>query len=270
MSVHGGLRKFSVDGCKRFSVRPISDLKRISSVSMMVLERAAFWVGNPMILREILRKELLPSGSLASSGTVPDPESKTDELRLKVETCLSEMASGDENALRSLYDQIGGRVYGYLRNTLDNEADANEVLQEVFTEVWKKADCFSERRGSGISWIFAIARNRSIDSMRKSGRARRKLERYQENTSEAEVTPSSDSLPSDDVSRAEKFQELENCLSNLSPESREVIQLSFFQGLAHREIGEKLDQPLGTVKARIRRGLLSLRRSMPVEGGSHE
>lgn len=208
--------------------------------------------------------------SAHSCNSMPNSEQETDALRRKVEDCLQGIASGSEDDLRTLYSLLGGRVYGYLRNMLHNESDATEVQQEVFTEVWEKADRFIEARGSGISWIFAIARNRGIDRIRKTGRTQENLERFQDEASDRDVEPSAEAAPRDETVKNEDRQRLDECLGRLAPDSREAIRLAFFAGLPHREIGKKLGQPLGTIKARIRRGLLSLRDSLHKEGGLHE
>lgn len=205
-----------------------------------------------------------------SPCSMSDPDQETAILRQKVEECLAGIARGEESALRALYSLMGGRIYGYLYSLLHNETDSVEVQQEVFTEIWEKADRFSSHRGSGISWFFAIARNRGIDRIRKRGRNRENLDRFRDERSDPDVDPSTENAPDDETLRKEDRERLEECLDRLAPESRIVIQLAFFSGLPHREIGEKLGQPLGTVKARIRRGLLSLRNSLQKEGGLHE
>jgi len=206
-------------------------------------------------------------GPLLSPVQMPDTDSTADAFREDVERCLEKAGKGDGAALRALYEKIGGRVYGHLRNNLINETDAAEVLQDVFSEIWRKANRFSASRGSGVSWIFTIARNRAIDRIRKIERTRDNLDRYQEKAVDPAVSP--EPAPLEETQRHEDREELNLCLSGLAAETREVVSLAFFGSLPHREIAQKLNQPLGTIKARIRRGLLSLGDCLRRNGEAH-
>jgi RNA polymerase sigma-70 factor (ECF subfamily) len=157
----------------------------------------------------------------------------------------------DERALGELYDQIAPWVLGLTFRILQDEDEADEVVGDVFVQVWRHIDQHDARRGPLVPWILSIARNRALDVLRRRRRWWRKTERIAEaqGTPEDAVasTPHEAAVPGWPVHR-----EVHAALAALPEEQRHVVLLSYFEGLSHREIARRLKQPLGTVKTRMR------------------
>ena len=157
----------------------------------------------------------------------------------------------DERALGELYDQIAPWVLGLTFRILQDEDEAEEVVGDVFVQVWRHIDQHDARRGPLVPWILSIARNRALDVLRRRRRWWRKTERIAEAQGGPEdavaSTPHEAAVPGWPVHR-----EVHAALAALPEEQRRVVLLSYFEGLSHREIARRLKQPLGTVKTRMR------------------
>lgn len=157
----------------------------------------------------------------------------------------------DERALAELYDLVAPWVLGVAFRILQDEDEAEEVVSDVFVQVWGRIDQHDARRGPLVPWILSIARNRALDVLRRRRRWWRKAERWERaRTAEAEdsaPTPAEASVPGWPVHR-----EVHAALAALPDEQRRVVLLAYFEGLTHSEIARRLDQPLGTVKTRLR------------------
>ena len=157
----------------------------------------------------------------------------------------------DERALGELYDQVAPWVMGLTFRILQDEDEAGEVVGDVFVQVWRHIDQHDARRGPLVPWILSIARNRALDVLRRRRRWWRKTERIAQTQGVPEdnvaSTPHEASVPGWPVHR-----EVHAALAALPEEQRRVVQLSYFEGLSHREIARRLHQPLGTVKTRMR------------------
>lgn len=181
------------------------------------------------------------------------------------------MAARDERAFAEFYDATSAMVFGLLVRQLQDRAQAEDVAQEVYLQLWRKAGSFDPDRGSAWSWIVIMARSRAIDALR-SDRS------YGSALSELEVRPTSqpmgsrETLPDRAADMAEQRGLVQEALESLSPPQRETIEAAFFQGWSHREIAERTGVPLGTVKGRIRGafgildGLLRPRLGKPTGG----
>jgi RNA polymerase sigma-70 factor (ECF subfamily) len=166
------------------------------------------------------------------------------------------MAEGRQDALARLYDETSSMVNGLLLRILAHQQDAEEVLLDVFMKAWKYASSYSEQRGSVQAWLLIMARNAAIDRIRQR-RARPAMLSY-----EPEFFPepvSADATPEEASVMQERRRHVQQVLNELPPEQREVVVLSFFGGLTHAELAERLGEPLGTVKSRVRMGLSKLR-----------
>ena len=157
--------------------------------------------------------------------------------------------------MTSLYDTSSRVLYGLLLRILNEHALAEEVLLDVYMQVWQQASSYDELRGSPMAWMLTIARSRAIDRLR-SGRQesllRESFEGFEENIrSEIDVEGTAAS--------AEEHGKVRDALERLPVEQREVIELAYYGGLSHSEIALQLEQPLGTVKTRIRLGMMKLR-----------
>jgi RNA polymerase sigma-70 factor, ECF subfamily len=159
----------------------------------------------------------------------------------------------DERALGELYDMLAPWVLGLAFRILQDEDEAEEVAGDVFVQVWRRIDQHDARRGPLAPWVLSIARNRSLDALRRRRRWWRKAERLERaQAAEAdEVTanspPHEAAVPGWPVHR-----EVHAALAALPVEQRRVVVLAYFEGLTHSEIARRLDQPLGTVKTRLR------------------
>ena len=161
------------------------------------------------------------------------------------------MKSGDQRALAELYDRYSPVVYAVALRVLGDTGAAEDVLQEVFLQLWKNPSAFDAARGSLGAWLAVIARNRSIDALR-----RRKPETDIE---DVVVSVSPDLASEADRSRAAR--KVRGVLGEMPSAQRTALEMAYFEGLSHTEIAEKTGEPLGTIKTRIRSGLMSLRKA---------
>jgi RNA polymerase sigma-70 factor, ECF subfamily len=183
-----------------------------------------------------------------SAGTPPSEPSSDLALVRRV-------GQGDAAAMRALYARCAGRAYGLVLRILHVRADADEVLQETFLELWRRARDFDPARGGLDSWVATIARTRAIDRLRSVASGSRLLQ------GAADQPPPVSALPTDPREAAEAAQQrvrVERALQALPPEQRSVVELAYFEGLSQSEIAERTGTPLGTVKTRARLALTKL------------
>lgn len=173
------------------------------------------------------------------------------------ENLLSLIAHGDKDALECFYERFSTKVFSLARYMLKDEAIAEEITQDVFLAVWQKASTFKANRGSPKGWLMSIAHHRVIDHVRSAKRARASMDRM------AQEMASMEKLyqvrTEDEAFRSIERQEIAKALESIPEAQRTVILMSYFQGYSQSEIAEILDQPLGTVKTRIRLGMQKLR-----------
>ena len=162
----------------------------------------------------------------------------------------------DRNALEALYDRYSGAVYSLAMHMLRDFGAAEEVTQDVFFNVWRRASSYRTQRGSVTAWLFSIAHNRTIDELR---RRRRDRERIQPNVDLSNKPGDGRNDPLDYATFQFESNQIKDALSTLRPEQREIVVLAYFGGLTHSEISKRLEQPLGTVKTRMRLALKKLR-----------
>ena len=169
------------------------------------------------------------------------------------------MAAGDRDAFARFYDRYAPLVFGLVLRIVRHRADAADVLQDVFWEVWRGAAAYDPARGTPEAWIVMRSRARAIDRVRA---VRRRGETFVAPVDEAVAAAPAD--PRDDAAeRAEERELVATALALLPPAQREVIELAYYAGLTQTEIAERLEQPLGTVKTRIRMALARLRDVTP-------
>jgi RNA polymerase sigma-70 factor (ECF subfamily) len=182
----------------------------------------------------------------------------TDKGRLDLERCIGRVAAGDQVAFAALYDQLAPTVFGVVRRVLRDPSQAEEVTQEVFTEIWRQATRFDAGRGSVRTWAVTIAHRRSVDRVR-SEQAHRDRQRRN-----AAVDVAGDPTPEDTAVDTEDRERARKAMADLSDAQREALELAFYDGLTHVQIADQLGIALGTVKTRIRDGLIRLRATMGV------
>jgi RNA polymerase sigma-70 factor (ECF subfamily) len=173
------------------------------------------------------------------------------------------MAAGDTGALERFYDATNRLVYGLAFGVLHDRGVAEEVAMDVYLQVWRQARAFDGRRGTPIGWLTTLARSRAIDRLR----ARRPQWNHLD-TLEAASLLLSASDPEAEAMLGQSQQRVRDALAQLPPEQREAIVTAFFSGLSHQEVATVLGAPLGTVKTRIRTGMMKQRELLEIERGS--
>ncbi len=179
---------------------------------------------------------------------------------------MRRMGHNDREAFAQLYDRFSRPLFATAVRILGNSADAEDIVQDVFLALWEKAANFQPERGSAFAWAVTLTRNRAIDRVRMR---KRRSELLAESTDEDAGIQPSDAGPSspDELVFKEQAGGIRAAVAALPAEQQRAVELAFFGGLTQQEIAEKLSEPLGTVKARIRRGLLRLRDTL---GGRHD
>ena len=173
--------------------------------------------------------------------------------------CLERLQGGDSKALEELFDRYTPLLYPLVLRILRSATDAEDTLQEVWLQVWKKVAAFDSRRGSVAAWLVMLARSRALDRYR-SVASRRNAETRMEAAPQA--------LPDDaSVSAAQRqlSSHVGKALAQLSIQQRQVIEIAYFEGLSQAEIATRLNAPLGTVKSWTRQGLMRLKELVPQE-----
>jgi len=184
---------------------------------------------------------------------------------------MSAIAAGDPSALRDLYDRHAGQVLALCLRILRDRAEAEEALGDVFLELWEKADRFRETRGAPLSYLMTVARSRAIDRLRRRQRTGTFVDSHPSlETVAPAAQAAADAGPYLDMAASEQKAKIRRALAGLSAAERRAVELSFFDGLSHGEIAKTLQEPLGTVKSRIRQGLLRLRDALGDEYGRME
>src|ERR1700730_10104201 len=184
--------------------------------------------------------------------TRPGQESDSElEARL-----INRIAEGDDSSFDMLYERFSGPLYGMAYRMMNDTKEAEDVLQEAFTYIWRKAATYDPNRSSPFAWAVMITRNKAIDRLR----VRQRLEKLREKvTSEEAFYQNKDETSANEPTLRERGAIVRSALQEIPQEQRQALELAFFGGLTHEQIAEQLDTPLGTIKARIRRGLLRLR-----------
>ncbi|MBA2431746.1 MAG: sigma-70 family RNA polymerase sigma factor [Chthoniobacterales bacterium] len=186
-----------------------------------------------------------PTSPVLTSAPTPDAEL----LRLA--------ASGDHGSLQEFHSRYSGVLLATAFRVLNNMKDAEEVVQEAFVQIWEKASVYDVRRGKPLTWAMTVTRNKAIDRLRRVQRRHQLQEEIEQEAQIWERVTETDS--STEAVSHETRAIVRSAVIQLSEDQRRAIELAFFAGLTQHEIAEKLDEPLGTVKARIRRGMMKLR-----------
>lgn len=166
---------------------------------------------------------------------------------------LRAVARRDEQALASLYDRYRVILFGLLARILNSREEAEDVLQEVFVQVWRRAADFDEQRGRPFTWLVTLARSRAIDRLRSLAARQRATDAAARNSPDEVSDAASDTLHS------EQRQIVQRALAQLPEEQKQTLLLAYFEGLTQSEIATRLSTPLGTVKTRMRSGMIKLR-----------
>ena len=194
---------------------------------------------------------------------MPTPQSDWSERSLELSRLLARAGLGDRAAFATLYQQSSAHLLGVILRIQRDRAQAEDILQEVYVNVWRAARSFDAAQSQPLTWLTSIARNRAIDALRRTQTQPQLQTNFtQPDNEDSDVYDSvaSDAPgPLDLLSRASDARALSVCMDTLSAPQRQSVALAFFDGLSHAEVAENMGQPLGTVKSWVRRALMSLK-----------
>lgn len=185
---------------------------------------------------------IVPNGRSETEGQIPDYE------------LIGRVGGGDETALAILYDRYAGIVYSLAIRVLNDVGAAEEVLQDIFHQLWRTASNFDRERGTLAGWLLVMARSRAVDRLRRRQKGKEKA--LQEN-----LVPCALDLESS-VAREELVRKVKAVLAALPGPQRQALELAYFEGLTHSEIAARTREPLGTIKTRLRSALQALRKTL--------
>jgi RNA polymerase sigma-70 factor, ECF subfamily len=213
-----------------------------------IKQSASFRCGNPLGLPTMAKDQWHDRRIKEISGIAIESEA----------SILKQIAAGNRDAVALCIDRFGGLVWSLARKFCKNATDAEDAVQEIFTEIWRIAGRFDPQMGTEVTFISTIARRRLIDKQRKAGRT----------PSIESLSPATKTEQVNDVQPAEIQEEVnraQNALASLNDEQQTALRLSIHEGHSHNEIAKRMDVPLGTVKTNIRRGLIRLREMLGTE-----
>jgi RNA polymerase sigma-70 factor (ECF subfamily) len=171
---------------------------------------------------------------------------------------VHQLLQRDADAFEELYDRHSRLVYALVLRILQQATTAEEVVQDVFLQLWRNAAQYDSVRGPFVPWLLTMARNRALDQLRLKGERQRRREEQSEELPSAVTMPDFEGSL-DEKRRAVRVREL---IASLNPQQKRAIELAYFQGFSHSEIANSLQEPLGTVKSWIRNGLLKLKEGL--------
>ncbi len=194
---------------------------------------------------------------------MPTPKRDWSDRSLELSRLLGRAGLGDRAAFATLYAQTSSHLLGVVLRIHRDRAQAEDILQEVYVNVWRAAQSFDAAQSQPLTWLTSIARNRAIDSLRRTNtqpKLQTKFSTPDNEDSDVYDTLASDAPgPLDLLSRATDARALASCMEGLSAQQRQSVALAFFDGLSHAEVADSMRQPLGTVKSWVRRALMTLK-----------
>ena len=196
----------------------------------------------------------MPGLSPVPSGASPGGAGAPDLAEL-----LRASSRGDQASFAQLYDATAARVHGLVLRVIRDPAQAEEVTQEAFLEIWKTAARFDSGRGSALSWLLTIGHRKAVDRVRAAEASSKRDTKYHDQTQ-----PVPHDETADAVETSLEAQRVRHAMQSLTEAQREAIGLAYFGGYTHSEVAKMLDLPIGTAKTRIRDGLIRLRDAMGV------
>jgi RNA polymerase sigma-70 factor (ECF subfamily) len=194
-----------------------------------------------------------------SPPSQPDRHERFEADNVAHATLMQEMARGDRAAFGALYDRLSKPLYATARRILNDDKEAEDVIHDVFLALWEKSGEFDASRGHVFAWAVTHTRNRAIDRIRMRRRRSELLSQAAPTDLGYEESVSSDPLADNESSAAVRA-----AVTRLPADQQRALELAFFSGLTQQEIADQLKEPLGTIKARIRRGLFKLRDLLPL------
>ena len=208
------------------------------------------------MVRMTLVPPVEPSPGGTGVPTSPSGDGRSAELAEMLKAC----SLGDEAAFARLYDATSSRIFGLVLRVVRDHAQAEEVTQDVFLEIWRMSARFEQERGSALSWMMTIAHRKAVDRVRSAEAAGRRDAAYEARN----ASPAFDAT-SEEAHRNLDAQRVRRALDTLTEAQRGALELAYFGGYTHREVAAMLDLPIGTAKTRIRDGLIRLRDTLGLE-----
>ena len=200
----------------------------------------------------VVMSALSPGNPVPGESAAPRQPDLSELLRAS--------ARGDERAFAELYDATSRRLYGLVVRVVRDPAQAEEVAQEAFLEIWRTSARFDAAKGSAMSWMMTIAHRKAVDRVRSAEAASRRDQTYEATTQERAYD-----ITAEEVERSLEGQRVRNALESLTETQRGAVQLAYFGGYTHNEVAALLGIPLGTAKTRIRDGLIRLRDTLGMQ-----
>ncbi len=228
-----------------------NSVRLLSSVQVKAADRADE-DGSPHFVPSAEPRDDVGSREVRQTAS---PMQRSEEQMAEAEW-LRRMAKGDEGAFSHFYDRFGAALFGLCVKMLRDPKEAEDALQEGLAEIWRSAHKYNPERGTPFTWAVTVVRGRALDRLRLVGRLSGAVEKAVERGYEVDNV---DFASAEEPVLRERRERIRGAVGRLPEEQREAIELAFFGGLTHQQIAERLALPLGTVKARIRRGLLRVR-----------
>jgi RNA polymerase sigma-70 factor, ECF subfamily len=201
-----------------------------------------------LFFRQDLKKPRFPCDIVSDHKILQPETAQTTDADL-----LRRIARGDEESLAELYDRYRTILFGLLFRILGNRTEAEDILQDVFVQVWQRAKDFDENRGKAFTWLVTLSRSRAIDRLRSLGSRSRVADEAAKETSDVIVDAVEDAINN------ERGEVVRAALKELPEEQRAALLMAYFDGFSQSEIAELTNTPLGTVKTRMRTGMTKLR-----------
>ena len=218
-------------------------------------------IGRPLLLLQAAPPRRGPTVRFRMTAGSPGTAGQSGDDPGRVQAALlAAMARGDKSALARLYDSLGKPLYSLAYRVTNDASEAQDIVQDVFLQMWRTAGTYDTARGSVFGWAATLTRNRAIDRVRMR---KRRAELLAASAPDLQPASAGDHDSSDLLWLREKSGAVRSALAQLASDQQTAIELAFFSGLTQQEIAAKLNEPLGTIKARIRRGLLKLRETLP-------
>lgn len=193
--------------------------------------------------------------------TLADATAPADDARTALVQALSRVASGDRSALEDVYRRTSAKLFGVVLRILPDRQEAEDVLQDVYLTVWRKAAMFDPGRASPITWLATLARNRALDRVRARG------PRSFVSDDILAATPDAAPLASETLAFGDDYRRVVVCLDGLDPGHASAVRQIFLNGLTYEALAQRIDTPIGTVKSWVRRSLIKLRACL---GDAHD
>jgi RNA polymerase sigma-70 factor, ECF subfamily len=205
------------------------------------------------------------------------PQDQWSERSEALAELLGRVALGDRAAFGTLYNASSAHLFGVILRINPDRGHAEDILQDIFVNIWRAAQGFDPARAQPMTWLISIARNRAIDSLRRRKTQIATVTLRSDSDDDEAAAGALDSIPSAEMGplellqQAARMREVSHCIGELSAEQRQCVAMAYYQGLSHSEVAQSLAQPLGTVKSWVRRALIALKECLeraPAQGAA--